>query len=395
MTAPRVYMVAAEASGDLLAREVVEKLRAADPDVHVSGIGGPELEAAGIVSPLDISPLSVLGFFEGLKAYGDVVRLADAAADAIISDNPDVVVLVDSWGFMLRVAQRLRLRAPDIRLVKLVGPQVWATRPGRAKTLAGVVDHLLCIHDMEVPYYAPLGLETTVIGNPAISRSQRGNAAAFRSAHAIGEDERTVLVLPGSRPSEIKRVAPALVEAARLIRQELPATRIAFFPAAGVAEQFREMFPAVGEWAIVSHADANRYDAMAAADLALACSGTVTTELAMQDTPMIVAYRTGWITWMLARGLLYQKKQITLLNIVSDDQEIVPEFVQTRQRPDLISARAIEWLKSPEKLAAQKADQRAALERMREGDKDAAEIAAGVILDETRKRLAGRVPHES
>ena len=389
MSAPRVYMVAAEASGDLLAREVVEKLRLANPDVHISGIGGPELAAAGIVSPIDISPLSVLGFFEGVKAYGDVVRLADAAADAIIADAPDVVVLVDSWGFMLRVAQRLRIRAPDIRLVKLVGPQVWATRPGRAKTLAGAVDHLLCIHDMEVPYYTPFGLETTVIGNPAISRSQRGNGEAFRAAQGFGEEEKIILVLPGSRSSEIKRVAPALVDAARQIKEKMPAVNVVFAPAANVAAQFGDMFPDVPNWALIIGANANRYDAMAAADLALACSGTVTTELAMQGAPMIVAYRTGWITWSLARGLLYQKTHITLLNIVSDDEEIVPEFVQTRQKPELISAKALEWLVSPEKLATQKSAQQAALDRMREGDRDAAEIAAGVVLEEASRRRAG------
>ncbi|MBL4877839.1 MAG: lipid-A-disaccharide synthase, partial [Hyphomonas sp.] len=222
MTAPRIYMVAAEPSGDLMAREVVEDIRKRLPDVHISGIGGSELASVGIKSAIDISPLSILGFFEGLKAYGDVVRLADASAEAIIADKPDVVVLVDSWGFMLRVAQRVRLKAPDIRLVKLVGPQVWATRPGRAKTLASVVDHLLCIHDLEVPFYEPFGLKTTVIGNPAISRHVQGDAIRFRQTHHIPETEKILLVLPGSRPSEIKRVAPELVEAARKLKSNDP-----------------------------------------------------------------------------------------------------------------------------------------------------------------------------
>ena len=198
-------MVAAEPSGDLLAKEVVQKIRLDSPEAHISGIGGRELKSVGIDSPVDVSPLSILGFFEGIKAYGDVVRLADEAAAEIIKDTPDVVVLVDSWGFMLRVAQRVRAQAPDIRLVKLVGPQVWATRSGRAKTLASTVDHLLCIHDLEVPFYEPFGLKTTVIGNPAISRHVEGNGQRFREANGIPGDRQLVLVLPGSRPSEIKR----------------------------------------------------------------------------------------------------------------------------------------------------------------------------------------------
>lgn len=395
MSAPRIYMVAAETSGDLLAREVVEDIRRRNPDAHISGIGGGELASVGIESAIDISPLSILGFVEGLRAYGDVVRLADAAADAIIADDPDVVVLVDSWGFMLRVAQRVRLRAPSIRLVKLVGPQVWATRPGRAKTLASVVDHLLCIHDLEVPFYEPFGLKTTVIGNPAISRHVQGNGSSFRAGQSIPEDTKLVLVLPGSRPSEIKRVAPELVSAAKALKSNDPNLKIVFMPASNVATQFREDFPGVASWSIVSSDPGARYDAMAAANLALACSGTVTTELAMQDTPMIVAYKTGWITWALARGLLYSKTHITLLNIVSDDQEVVPEFVQTRLKSDLIAAAAQDWLTDPDKLSAQLDRQRIALDRMKEGDRDASEIAAGVILDEAAARSAGSISLQS
>ena len=395
MSAPRIYMVAAETSGDLLAREVVEDIRRRNPDAHISGIGGGELASVGIESAIDISPLSILGFVEGLRAYGDVVRLADAAADAIIADDPDVVVLVDSWGFMLRVAQRVRLRAPNIRLVKLVGPQVWATRPGRAKTLASVVDHLLCIHDLEVPFYEPFGLKTTVIGNPAISRHVQGNGSSFRAGQSIPEDAKLVLVLPGSRPSEIKRVAPELVSAAKALKSNDPNLKIVFMPASNVATQFREDFPGVESWSMVSSDPGARYDAMAAANLALACSGTVTTELAMQDTPMIVAYKTGWITWALARGLLYSKTHITLLNIVSDDQEVVPEFVQTRLKSDLIAAAAQDWLTDPDKLSAQLDRQRIALDRMKEGDRDASEIAAGVILDEAAARSAGSISLQS
>ena len=395
MSAPRIYMVAAETSGDLLAREVVEDIRRRNPDAHISGIGGGELASVGIESAIDISPLSILGFVEGLRAYGDVVRLADAAADAIIADDPDVVVLVDSWGFMLRVAQRVRLRAPNIRLVKLVGPQVWATRPGRAKTLASVVDHLLCIHDLEVPFYEPFGLKTTVIGNPAISRHVQGNGSSFRAGQSIPEDTKLVLVLPGSRPSEIKRVAPELVSAAQALKSNDPNLKIVFMPASNVATQFREDFPGIASWSIVSSNPGARYDAMAAADLALACSGTVTTELAMQDTPMIVAYKTGWITWALARGLLYSKTHITLLNIVSDDQEVVPEFVQTQQKADLIAAAAQDWLTDPDKLLAQLNRQRIALDRMKEGNRDASEIAAGVILDEAAARSAGSISLQS
>lgn len=377
-----LYFVAAEASGDLLAREVIEWVRQKSPGTQIDGIGGAELAAIGISSPIDIAPLSVLGFLEGIKAYGDVVRLADAAADDICAKRPEVVVLVDSWGFMLRVAQRVRARDPSIRLVKLIGPQVWATRPGRAKTLAAAVDHLICMHEIEAPFYEPLGLKVTVIGNPALTRAVKGDGDAFRQRHGIAGDEQVVLVLPGSRRSELAGVAPVLLDAAKQIRANRPNVRVVVQPAQSIQQAFAEEFPDAPQWADISLDPIERYDAMAAATIALACSGTVTSEVAMQGAPMIVGYKTGWITWALARGLLYKKVHITLLNILNGDREIVPEFVQTRFKSDLIAAKAIEWLRDPDALKAQKERQDQALHQLVRGGKPAAEVAAEAILAE-------------
>jgi len=378
-----VYIVAAEASGDLLAREVVEYLRHKAPGIQISGIGGAEMAAAGITSPIDISPLSVLGFVEGMKAYAAVVRLADQAADDICARQPRIVVLVDSWGFMLRVAQRVRARAPSIRLVKLIGPQVWATRAGRARTLAATVDHLICMHDIEAPYYAPFGLKVTVMGNPALTRSPGGDGAAFRRAHGLTGTDPVLLVLPGSRRSEIASVAPVLMAAARRIKAQRPDVQVLVQPAASIEAAFRERFADIDAWARMSLNPAERYAAMAAADIALACSGTVTSEVAQQGAALIVGYRTGWITWALARGLLYRKTHITLMNILNGDQEIVPEFVQTRLDPDLISRKALGWLCDPEALAGQRSRQAEALKALVRPGKPAAEIAAEAILDES------------
>ena len=380
-----IYFVAAEASGDLLAREVIEELRRLQPDLTILGIGGSELEAVGIQSAVDISPLSILGLFEGIKAYGDVVRLADAAAAAILKVDPKVVVLVGSWGFMLRLAQRIRSKAPHIRLVKLIGPQVWATRPGRAKTLARSVDHLLCMHDIEVPYYEPHGLKTTVIGSPALSRGGRGSRAEFRLEHGLMDGDIALLVLPGSRRSEIDNVAPALIEAALLVKKALPGTRLFIEPAENVAPAFNEAFPDARENFAVLTKGEQRFDAMAGADIVLACSGTVTSEVAMQGTPMIVAYKTGWVTWALARGLLYKKTHITLLNILNDDTAIVPEFVQTRQVSDKIAEQAIKWIKEPGGLQRQREVQGEALAKLLVTETPAARCAAGAIIDELRE----------
>ena len=381
MSAARVYFVAAEPSGDLLARETAEALKAKDPNVILFGIGGRELAKIGLESPIDIAPLSILGLFEGLKAYGTVVKLADAAADAIVEANPDAVVLVDSWGFMLRVAQRVRDRNPDIKLIKLVGPQVWATRAGRAKTLAATVDHLICIHHMEVPYYEPHGLPVTVMGNPALSRTEMGDGARARVAIEASSSDQVILVLPGSRPSEIKRVAPILVEAAWLMKSQNADLKIVFAPAPSVKEQFLEAFPGVQKWATLPDETTSSADMMAAADIALACSGTVTSELAVQGTPFLVGYKTGWITWALARYLLYKPEHITLLNIAADDTEVAPEYVQTKFKPDVLAEKALGLLADPSMLQAQIDAQNKALSRMGERDESASDVAANAILN--------------
>jgi lipid-A-disaccharide synthase len=377
-----VYFVAAEASGDLLAREVAEAILEKSPRTEIRGIGGAELARIGIRSPIDITPLSILGFVEGIKAYGDVVRLAEAAAEDICRVRPKVVVLVDSWGFMLRVAQRVRARAPDIRLVKLIGPQVWATRPGRARTLAATVDHLLCMHDIEVPYYQPFGLKVTVIGNPALTRTGPGNGASFRNRYGFTEDQELLLVLPGSRRSELSQVAPVLLEAAQMVSAKRSSIRILVQPAATILNAFQAQFPGIEQEATLLTDSSERYDAMAAATLVLACSGTVTSEVALQGPPIIVGYRTGWLTWALARGLLYRKTHITLLNILNGDQEVAPEFVQTRFRADAIAAKALEWLENPQSLIAQRVRQANALRAMVREGAPAASLAAEAILSE-------------
>ena len=381
MTAPRVFMVAAEPSGDLLARETAEALLQARSDLVLAGIGGPELAKIGLQSPIDIAPLSIIGLFEGLKAYGTVIALADAAADAILEFKPAAVILVDSWGFMLRVAQRVRKRDPNIKLIMLVGPQVWATRPGRAKTLAQTVDHLICIHEMEAPYYAPHGLPVTVMGNPALSRTEKGDGAAYRDALGLQADEQLLLVLPGSRPSEIKRVAPPLMEAAWLLKSSQPDLHVLVAPAPSVRAQFLEAFPGLDSWASVAAPEARSADIMAAADFALACSGTVTSELAVQGTPFLVGYKTGWITWVLARYMLYQPTHITLLNIAADDTEIAPEFVQTALKAEDLAECARQILADAATRTAQIDAQNKALSQMGERDEPAAEIAAQAILD--------------
>ena len=376
-----VFFVAVEPSADLLARETIEQLRATDPSLRITGIGGAQMAQAGVPESLDLSALAIVGFIEGLKAYGAAIKLADAVTDQIIDQAPDAVVLIDSWGFMLRVAQRVKKRAPHIPILKLVGPQVWATRAGRAKTLAQTVDHLICIHAMEAAYYEPYGLPVTVMGNPALSRAAKAAPDRLKQHYGWSETETVVLLLPGSRHSEIEQVAPTLMSAAENLQQRRPKVRVVFAPAESVRAAFQERFPEATKWGYLIDADLDMTEVMAGSDYALACSGTVTSELAVQGVPFLVAYRTGGLTWFLARYFLYKPNHITLLNIAADDSTIVPEFLQTDLEPEALITEALRYVDDPGLRHVQIKAQNRALERMRLKAAPAAKIAADTILD--------------
>src|SRR6185312_10595269 len=200
-----VMLVAAEASGDDrgagLARALKRRL---GEGVRFVGVGGERMAAEGVESPFDIADISILGLLEGLLAYPRIVRRAGETAAIAAREKPDVAVLIDSWGFTLRVAQRLRRLDPGLPLVKYVGPQVWATRPGRARTLAAAVDHLLSIHAFDAPWFEAEGLPVTFVGNSALSVDFSGaQPQRLRKEIGAAADDPVLLVLPGSRPAEI------------------------------------------------------------------------------------------------------------------------------------------------------------------------------------------------
>lgn len=370
----RIFLVAAETSGDALGADLARALRARDPSLNLAGVGGAAMREAGIESQADISGLAILGFVDGLLAYKRVKAAVEATVAAVLKAKPDVVVLIDSWGFTLRVARGVRAAAPHIKLVKYVGPQVWASRPGRAKTLAATVDHLICIHDFETPFYEPFGLPCTVCGHPALGRYKPGDGAALRARQGWSAGEKVILVLPGSRSSEIRRVGPILWQAAELLDRDRDVRLLVV-----VAEAVRAAVLAQTPEGAAIVDESEKDDAFAAATVALAASGTVTTEVALQGTPVVVGYKLGWITWAAARLFLFKSKYATLMNVAAD-AEVAPEFIQTRFTPANIARAAAPLLDDPCARAAQVDAQNEALSRMGRGKTPAAEIAAGAVL---------------
>jgi lipid-A-disaccharide synthase len=382
----KVMLVAVEASADTLGAGLAHALKARLGDgVSFVGVGGAKMAAEGIESPYDIGDLSLVGLFEiagaaplALRRLEETVRLAEAA-------RPDIAVLIDSWEFTWRVARRLRLRVPTAALVKYVAPQVWATRPGRARVTARLFDRLMTLFDFETRFFEAESLPTTCVGNPALRRDiSKADPARLRAGIGAAPDAPILLVLPGSRPGEIKRVFPALEDSALRLKDQRPELHLVVGAADTVAGLVKARVAGWRHRAHVVEGDPSKLDAMRAATLALACSGTVTTELAVAGCPMLVAYRGHPATAVIARILL-TTRFFTLFNIAAD-RAVAAEFLQEHCNGPEIAKAAGALLDDPVARAAQVAAQTAALAKLGLGYGDPFDRAAQVVVDLARER---------
>jgi lipid-A-disaccharide synthase len=379
MRGPCIMLVAVEPSADLLGAALAVALRSRiGESVRFVGVGGPLMAREGIVSPFDPARLAVLGVFNVLVAYPEVLRRAGETAALASAARPDIAILIDAWGFNLRVAARLRKVAPHLTVLKYVAPQVWATRPGRARTLAHAVDGLLTIHNFDPPFFEREGLPTSFVGNPALNRDfSQADGRRLRSTLRLGVDEPLLLILPGSRRAEVDRLMPHFAAAVDLLKADRPNLRLALPVADNVADRVDSHLRSWRHRPTVLRGGPDRLDAMLAATAALACSGTVTTELALAGCPMVVAYRLGPLTGLVAKALI-RTRYITLFNVAADCF-VAPERVQDACTGPLLARDLARLLDDPAVRAAQVAAQTAALELMRGGITDPIGAAADAV----------------
>lgn len=374
----KIMLVAAEASGDALGAGLAKALKNRRPDVVFVGVGGPRMAEQGIDSPFDIAELSILGWLEGLRAYGRVkARVADTVALAQ-RERPDAVVLIDSWGFTIRVAKAIREVLPDVKLIKYVGPQVWASRPGRAKTLAGAVDHLLALYSFDAPWFVKEGLPTTVVGSQALHIDMSSaDPAQFRARRNLTMEQPLLLILPGSRPSEIRLMTPVYEKAAARLAIERPDLAVAVVAAGTVA---RDVAERVERWPFRAHLvnEPDKYAAMKAATVAMATSGTVSTELALAGVPMVIGYRFAPVSYAIMKPF-FTGKYATLFNHAAD-AEIARELIQSDAAPDRFVEEVGRLLDDPQARADQSGRQTAALDLMGREGRDPSDIAAEAVL---------------
>lgn len=383
MTKPpyRIFIVAGEASGDFLAANLMAALKQATQDgVVFGGVGGENMEAQGLSSLFPIADLSVMGLVEVLPRLPLILRRLDQTLDAIGAFKPDAVVTVDSWGFTGRVARAMMKRYPKIPRIHYVAPMVWAWKEGRAKGVAQRVNRLLTLFPHELSYFQRHGLDTVCVGHPVVeSGADKGDAIAFRRRHGLADGVPLLAVLPGSRPGEVKRLLPVFEQAVQRIALSKPGLIVLLPTVDTVADGVAK---AVAGWSVpvrLLRGAREKYDAFAAADAAMAASGTVALELAMAGLAHVVAYKLNALTVMAARRL-FKIPYINLTNILLD-RKAVPELIQEDCTPERLTQEVLRLMDDAEVRRRQKSDMKEAMAKLGHGGESPGHRAAKAVLE--------------
>jgi lipid-A-disaccharide synthase len=386
---PLIYLVAGEPSGDLLGGRLMAALKAMTGGrIRFAGVGGAAMVGEGLDSQFPMSELAVMGIVEVIPHAPRILRRVNETAEAVKSLRPDAVVTIDAPAFAFRVGKKLK--SAGIPLIHYVAPSVWAWRPRRAKMIARFLDHLLVFLPFEPPFFLREGLAATFVGHPAVE-APKGDRAAFRARHGISASVRVLAMLPGSRRGEIARHVPIFRDAVAMLSRRHPDIHLVVPTVPTVDAEVRAALSTFGVPATVVGAD-EKYDAFAAADVALAASGTVVLELAVVGVPTVVTYRVNALSAFVARRMV-KVPYASLVNLVLG-RAAVPELIQDACRPDLLSAAVIDLLDNDEARARQKADLAEAVRALTPDHDKPSARAAKVVLDIARQSIDRRTGGE-
>ena len=392
----KIYLIVGEPSGDILASRLIKAIRNQRPDAQFFGIGGETMRAEGFDSLFDIKILSVMGIMEVIPRLPMILRRRKEILNDIKRVQPDVIVTVDSWGFVDSLLKVLKKRNCQIPKIHYVAPQVWAWKKGRAKKVARIVNHLMTLLPYEPPLFEKYGLPCTFVGHPVIENtadlqtnisllrthtptSLSNQTSALLSEQAeIPENARILCVLPGSRHSEVSRLAPIFVKSIKRIEQEIPNLFILIPSVEAMKDEINKHFATLDiPYQLITGQKA-RYEAFRMSEFALAASGTVSLELSACHTPHLIAYTFNALTNKIAE-LLVKVKYANLINILAD-YPIIPEFVLRNCQSELIAAEALSFLHYKEKGEIQMMHANEQLAKLKPIDKLPSKKAAEVVL---------------
>lgn len=328
MSELKVYLIAGEPSGDLLGSRLMRALKKQMKNrVRFFGVGGETMIAEGLKSLFDIRDLAVMGFMEVIPSIPKILKHMDEIIRDIKAKKPDIVMTIDSYSFSARIHKKLQAIGFEKPHVHCVAPQVWAWKKGRAKKIGQFVDHLFCLLPNEAQYFEPHGMATTFIGHPVVEGgADKGDGVLFRKKYHISLQATVLCLLPGSRTNEIRYLLPIFKKSVEQLRQYRPDLFVVIPTVKTVSDRLKQGLEGWDVPYVIVTGEQERYHAFAAADVALAASGTVSLELAMAGVPHLIAYKVSPLTGAIARRLL-KIRFVNLLNILAD-REIIPELLQ-------------------------------------------------------------------
>jgi lipid-A-disaccharide synthase len=341
----KIYFVTGEPSGDLLASSLMKVLKGKAPDAEFYGIGGETMSLYGFKSLFNMAELSVMGFFEVVPRLPSILRRIKQTVADIENVNPDIIITVDSWGFVSTLLARLKKKNITIPKLHYVAPQVWAWKKGRAKNVAKLTDRLMTLLPNEPKYFEKYGLKCDFVGHPVVEiKTDEIDASNFRTRYNIPCDANIISVLPGSRNSEVKRLIPVFKNVIRILSTKIENLYVVIPTVETVVDEISKAFNDMDVPCRIITGRNERYAAFKQSMTAIAASGTVSLELASFETPHVIAYKFNAFTNLLA-DIFVNVRFANLINLLCD-KEIIPEFLTYKCRADLIAPKIFELVDS-------------------------------------------------
>ena len=382
----KIFIVTGEPSGELLGAQLMQSLRMlCDVPIRFSGIGGDHMRRAGLYSFFPMSDIALMGAAEILPRLPNIFKRMNTTAEMAARIRPDLVVLIDSPEFNLRLAKRIRKKCPGVPIALYVAPQVWASRPGRARKMSHFVDHIFALLPFEREFFENAGIPCTTVGHPVIERKAlMVGGAELRKKHQIPEEALLVCLLPGSRFSEVKRLLPIFGDVASQLKTRFPELHFVMPTVSHVREYINA---GLANWAsrpITVESDQDKFAAFDASNVALAASGTVSLELALARVPTVIAYRVDPVTAFVARRIV-TTRFANLINLIVD-RAVIPELSQQDCTSENLTKHVMQLVSSAETRDEQLKFMDHATAELGLGDKPPSLRVAQAILHEFIKK---------
>ena len=345
----RIAMVAGEASGDLLASHLIKALKARLPNAKFYGIGGPKMQGQGFDAWYPLEKLAVRGYVEVLKHYREISGIRNSLKKRLLADPPDVFIGVDAPDFNLAVEKALKQRG--VPAIHYVSPSIWAWRGKRIHKIGAAVNRVLALFPFEPALYEKEGIPVTYVGHPlAAVLPLEPDRMAARQALGLPESGEVVALLPGSRGSEVRHLAPRFLQAARLLLEQRPGLRCILPAVPAQYERLQQQIAQAGLAGKVQLLQGQSHAALAACDVTLIASGTATLEAALFKRPMVISYAMAdWSYRLMQRKQL--QPWVGLPNILCQEF-VVPEILQDQATPQALAAATSDWLDQSARVAA-------------------------------------------